>query len=466
MDEIDDIFNLGNAKPLIDFKKRSERKSASNTVVDNMDHITFDPEVQKEIDDIVENGASKYITGVAGSGKSTMVSRIVHDLRKKGKNVVILAPSGVAAVNIGGQTIHSFFKFPPKPISYRTVPTPIPGYEKQYTKVDVFIIDEISQVRADLLDGIHWFYVKNFHSTDPFGGKQMIFVGDLMQLPPVLGTDAEKEMFAQQYKSEFFFDASVMEKFHYKKVILEKVHRQKDPIFLEFLNKVRNNEITEEEIEKFHEVTYKSGRTNPNAITLSTMNRMADQMNQVSLSMVPGELVEKKATITGYFDPKTTRAPEYLQLKKGCKVMTILNDPEGRYFNGSIGEVVEIYENEIIIKIKGEEVTISRKEFENIKFNYDRLEQKMTYQSVGTFTQFPLVLAYGISVHKSQGMTFEEVNLDIGGTSFAHGQAYVALSRCKSMEGINMITKLRRSDIKVDPKVLNYFKSENLKLDI
>jgi len=399
------------------------------------------------------------VTGKAGTGKSTLLDYFRSMTSKK---IAVLAPTGVAAVNVKGQTIHSFFNFKTD-VTLDSVKRVVEEVPNLYTELDAIVIDEISMVRADLLDCVDKFLRLNCKSKKPFGGKQMIFFGDLYQLPPVV-TSSEKRYFKEAYTSPYFFSARVMEKIDLEVVELLKVYRQEDEEFIEILNAIRHGEVDQRVLEKLNT------RYNPDFeppagkfyVYLTSRNDKAHEINKEHLQRLPGKLYSFEAKISGDFDEDSYPADPVLYLKRGAQVMFLNNDSEGRWVNGSVGEVLEIDEGEevIFVRLREDEVVeVSPHKWNVFKYRYDRFLRSITVDKIGTFVQYPLKLAWAITIHKSQGKTFENVILDLSGGIFAPGQLYVALSRCRSLEGLVLKQKVEKKHVFIDWKASGYLTS-------
>ncbi len=422
---------------------------------------------------LMENtGRNVFVTGRAGTGKSTLLEHF-RDTTKK--NIAVLAPTGVAAVNVKGQTIHSFFNFRPD-VTPDTVGKIRPRDKGMYKKLDAVVIDEISMVRADLLDCVSLFLKKHGRKkSGPFGGIQMIFIGDLYQLPPVV-TSREKALFQEHYKSPYFFSARVFDEdlfsmipgqkadFEMELVELEKVYRQKDDAFLGILNGIRNNTVTDDDIEVINS-RYKpdfAENTGDFSIHLTTTNALAENINRDKLAELKEKEYSYEGVIKGDFGTNALPTSHYLTLKKGAQVMLLNNDPLGRWINGSIGVIAEVDEEEDQPDVlwvefgNGEIVDVAPHEWEMYEFSYDRESSKILSKSIGSFTQYPLKLAWAVTIHKSQGMTFEKAVIDIGNGTFSHGQLYVALSRCTTMQGLILKKVIHRKHVLLDSRVVRF----------
>jgi ATP-dependent DNA helicase PIF1 len=410
--------------------------------------------------DIMENTSkSVFITGRAGTGKSTLLD---YFRRNTLKRVAVLAPTGVAALNVKGQTIHSFFKF--KPNITASLIRRLRATEEEgtiYQKLDAIVIDEISMVRADLLDCVDKFLRLNGPLADrPFGGIQMIFIGDLYQLPPVI-TSSEKAGFNLLYKTPYFYSAAVFDSLDMQFIELEKIYRQHDPEFIDLLNAIRNKSITPEGLETLNQ------RHDPNFepppgdfyIYLTTTNELASNINKQRLARLKGTMRTFIGVIEGNFADEYLPTAVELQIKVGAQIMMLNNDADGRWVNGSIGEITGITQDThgdriIIAELPDGEVEIEPFTWEIYRFKVEG--ESLHSEVIGTFTQYPLMLAWAITIHKSQGKTFEKVIIDIGRGTFAHGQMYVALSRCTTFDGIVLKRQILKKHIWTDFQVIDF----------
>lgn len=411
--------------------------------------------------DLMENTSkSVFITGRAGTGKSTLLSYFRHTTRKK---VVVLAPTGVAALNVQGQTIHSFFRFKPN-ITMEQVKKIRFNNDKEniYKKLDAIIIDEISMVRADLLDYVDRFLRLNrTEINSPFGGIQMIFIGDLYQLPPVV-TGAEKQAFADLYPTPYFYSARVFDSLEMEFVELEKIYRQHDEEFINLLNSIRNRSITEDGLKLLNQRYIPDFEPPPGDfyIYLTTTNTLANQTNNKELAKLKGRLHTFTGTIEGEFDPEYLPTAIDLKVKVGAQIMMLNNDAYGRWVNGSIGKITGITQHEdgertIIVELTGgESVEVTPYTWEVSRFFAE--EGQLRSEVIGRFRQYPLMLAWAVTIHKAQGKTFDKVIIDIGRGTFAHGQMYVALSRCTTLDGIVLKKPVLKKHIWTDYKVVDF----------
>jgi ATP-dependent exoDNAse (exonuclease V), alpha subunit - helicase superfamily I member len=404
--------------------------------------------------DLMENTRDCiFITGKAGTGKSTLLKYFKANTKKK---IVILAPTGVAAVNVGGQTIHSFFKFPPKIIQKESIKKL--HNHNMVEQLDVVIVDEVSMVRADLMDGIDYaLRINRGQMKRPFGGAQMIFFGDLFQLCPIVDHDS-KEILAQKYSTPYFFSAKAFNSADIKYVELSKVYRQKDGKFVSLLNRLRNKEHTEEDLTTLNARVrkYSLDTAKDATVVLTTTNSLAGAINQDRLARLPGKEFVYEANITGKFDEKACSTEVSLKLKKGAQIILLKNDPDKRWVNGTLGRVASLANDLIEVDIDGTICEVPLVKWQKIEYSYNEDEDKIEDETVGTFEQYPIKLAWAITIHKSQGQTFDKVILDLGHGAFTHGQVYVALSRCTRLDGIQLKRPVVHSDIIFDRRIYEF----------
>lgn len=408
---------------------------------------------------IEKEGKNVFITGRAGTGKSTLLQLFKNTTKK---NVVVLAPTGVAALNVGGMTIHSFFKFPAKPIAPSDI-KPLKN-PKLYKSIQTIVIDEISMVRADLLDNIDTFLRVNRKNPLPFGGVQMIFFGDLFQLPPVIGSDAEQTLISTLYGTPYFFAAHVFQLgFELEKIELRKIYRQSHRHFMRLLEAIRLNQIDRDDLDELNQRYFPYFQSDQNYITLSARNSTVDEINSKALDTLPTEAKLYHATVNGTFDAKLFPTEAVLKLKVGAQVMFIKNDPDGRFVNGTIGKVTQLKESAVSVSIQdGNNGNSQVIDVESFKWEIQEYTvkaedpEKISSEVLGSFIQFPLKLAWAITIHKSQGKTFDKVIIDFGRGAFEHGQAYVAFSRCRTLDGIVLRKQLQPKDIITDERVIDY----------
>ncbi len=404
-------------------------------------------------------GTSKnlFITGRAGTGKSTLLN---HFKGISKKSLAVIAPTGVAAVNVEGQTIHSFFGFKPN-ITLDNVK--VAKNRRMFQALDTLIIDEISMVRADLLDCVDKFLKINRGNTKtPFGGIQMILFGDFFQLPPIVSNN-ERTHFSTFYKSPYFFDSNAFQELEFKLIELDEVFRQKDKEFVNMLDGVRHNKISNEHIAKLNERVkpYFKPLENELYIRLCTLNKMADEINALELEKINAPIYCFRGAIEGEFSPEYLPCEQKLNIKTGAQVMFLNNDSAKRWVNGTMGKVTgfhktdENYGIQVELTTK-EKVTVKPHTWELFKPKHDALNNTLAYETIGTFTQYPLRLAWAITIHKSQGKTFEKAIIDFGEGTFAPGQAYVALSRCTTLEGMVLKKPLEKRHVMADEKIVGF----------
>lgn len=403
-----------------------------------------------------------FLTGKAGTGKTTFLRRLREESHKR---MVILAPTGIAAINAGGMTIHSFLQIPPGPYIPGTPPSRdrfrmAERKKRLIRSLDLVVIDEISMVRADLLDNIDAVLRLYRNSPLPFGGVQLLMIGDLQQLPPVI-REEEMALLAPYYPTPFFFAAHALRQTDFVTIELKTVYRQSDPEFLALLNAVRTNRADAEALRRLND-RYQpdfTPRREEGYVRLVTHNYQADRINDQELEALPSPLFTYKANVRDNFPEMSFPAAEHLQLKVGAQVMFIKNDSSGqqRYYNGLLGEVMTLSKDRIEVRVHetGEHIEVSREQWTNTRYALNEKTKEIEEIVEGIFEQYPLRTAWAITIHKSQGLTFERAIIDAGG-SFAHGQTYVALSRCKTLEGMVLSAPLSPSSIIQDGTVLSF----------
>lgn len=447
-----------------------------------MNHISVEnidlnnPELQNALLILEFTRRSLFLTGKAGTGKSTFLRHIAATTKKKH---VILAPTGIAAINAGGATLHSFFKLPFHPLlpndsrySARNIRETLKynaEKRKLLREVELIIIDEISMVRADIIDFIDKvlrIYSRNMR--EPFGGKQLLLVGDIYQLEPVL-KEEDRQFLQPFYPSSFFFDARVFRQMQLVSIELTKVYRQSDPVFINILDHIRTSKVGTTDLVMLNQHVGAALENNDSklAITLSTRRDTVDYINEKRLEELPGEPTIFHGVIEGEFPESSLPTPQELVLKTGAQILFIRNDKEKRWANGTLGTIIGFGdEADGIIYVRTEEgadCDVEWELWENVKYTFNEKEQKIEEQAIGTYTQFPLRLAWAITVHKSQGLTFNKVKIDFTGGVFAGGQTYVALSRCTSLDGISLKEPIRREDVFVKAAVQNFARNYNNK---
>lgn len=411
---------------------------------------------------------SVFMTGKAGTGKSTFLRHIVENTKKR---TIVLAPTGIAAVNAGGVTLHSFFHLPFKPLlpddpelqirNLRQRLKHTAEQQKLIRELELIVIDEVSMVRADIIDFID--KVLRLYSgrfREPFGGKQLLLVGDIFQLEPVVTSDM-RDIFRDLYPNLYFFSAKVFRDFALVPIELRKVYRQSDSLFIGMLDRMRLGAVSAEDISLLN------SRVDPEAssperqkeftMTLAPKRDTVDAINTSRLGRLKRKLHTFHGEIRDKFPENSLPVPLVLELKVGAQVVFVRNDPEKRWVNGTIGKIHSISENSLEVELENGQIhTITREVWENVSYRYDKETKKIDEEVLGTFTQYPLRLAWALTIHKSQGLTFPRVIIDLEGGAFAAGQAYVALSRCQSLEGLTLRTKVNPYDFFVNPAIRSF----------
>lgn len=436
----------------------------------------------KNILHILDNTSeSIFISGKAGTGKSSLLQYFTARTDKK---FVVLAPTGIAAMNVKGQTVHSFFKFPPRLIQADKLK---PEYSRNalYENLDMVIIDEVSMISANLMEAVDMALRLNRNRhNEPFGGVQMVFIGDLFQLPPVVKSDLQA-YFAATYGGNYFFDSPVFKTdFTYHRKELTHIFRQKDERFKKVLNRIRINEARFDDFVLLNARHRDNVGDNNSSIFLTTTNRNVKRINKENLENLSGkeyifeavltgklrdeferlkeQLATKKISDTEFEDEIEVKFPTnvFLKLKIGAQVMMLKNDGLKRWVNGTVGHITRLTDREIWVEIDGHSYRMEQETWQDISYQYDAKRKEIKENIQGTFTQFPIKLAWAMTIHKSQGKTFDKVVIDIGTGAFSHGQTYVALSRCKTLEGIVLTKEIRPSDVIVDERVIKYYKKK------
>ena len=431
--------------------------------------------VVKTLYNKIENSNKSYfITGKAGTGKSTFIQ---YFAQKTQKRIMLTAFTGIAAINVGGQTIHSFFRFPLKPLLPEdheiTLFREFTQKYKIIQNIETIVIDEVSMLRSDLLEAIDFSLRKNGGDPEkPFGGKQILFVGDIFQLPPVTDSNDEVEnfLFSEEYRSEYFFDSKAYKKISPIYFEFQLSHRQKDDLpFVKILDKIRVCNVDENTLSSINE------RYNPNftprnedfIITLTSINALANVENSRKLQELNYSRFTFDADIVGEFKEEKYPTQKTLELKKFAQVILVKNDPAGRWVNGTIAKIDFLAKDIIEIRLQnGQTHKLQKETWENRKYKYDREKKKIVSETIGSFSQYPIKLAWAITIHKSQGLTFDNVIIDLGSGAFVNGQVYTALSRCRTLNGIVLKRKLRKEDIILDRRIINFHQAEQLAYSI
>ncbi len=416
--------------------------------------IEIGPDFQMALDHIEREGQSAFITGVAGTGKSMLLQYFQETTKRA---VVVLAPTGIAAINVHGQTIHSFFRFPPKLIE--------PGELSRgrnsgvYEHVETLVIDEVSMVRADLMDGIdRAMRVNRGREGEPFGGAQVVMFGDPHQLPPVVADGELAEYLRDLYGGIYFFHAPAVRNNRLRLIELTERYRHRDAQFISILDAIRNNEIEEFMLDELNQQVTEAMRPEDmeKYVTLTPTNAAANNINAAVLAELGGREYEYGATVSGSFGERAFPTDTRLKLRAGARVMTLKNDSLGRWVNGTLATVARLTDRKVWITTDEGEHELKRAEWEQTKYEYNPTTRRIEQTVTGSFKQYPIRLAWALTIHKSQGQTFDKVFIDFGRGMFAHGQAYVALSRCRTLEGVRLGRAVRPGDILLDRAALEY----------
>ncbi|MDA1038170.1 MAG: DEAD/DEAH box helicase [bacterium] len=460
------------------FIKKPEKKKWPKKAVENKrlvkkpvtskslakDGIWKDIKITKEFKGAFEamekSNENVFLTGRAGTGKSTLLKYFRAKTKKKH---VVLAPTGVAALNVKGQTIHSFFGFHPK-IEKRLVRKADQENLEFFRNIETIVIDEISMVRADLLDCVdRALRLNRGRPKEVFGGVQMIFIGDLFQLPPVV-TREDQDRFENEYPSPYFFSSEAIEGTDINTIELQQVHRQKEKKFIDLLNNIRSGQVKTSDTEvwnKNHDPFFDPTEESEYIVHLTTTNRMAQQRNEFELNKLEGEEWVLKAQSIGELGARKMPSEALLKVKEGARIMFTTNDPAKRWVNGSLGTIRRIGNKGLgkfpmlTVELEnGERVDVGQHKWEI--FEYDYNGKSYEEEVVGSYSQYPIALAWAVTIHKAQGKTFDKVLIDIGWGAFAHGQMYVALSRCTELKGITLLKPFRAKDVIVDQAVIDF----------
>lgn len=427
--------------------------------------LTLSDDFKFALDTLDKTDRSMFITGRAGTGKSTLLRLFQQTSKKK---LVVLAPTGVAALNVQGQTIHSFFGFPHRIVTPKEASRKVSQKHllNLYRKMETLVIDEISMVRADILDGMDKFLRVNRENYRPFGGVQVVLFGDLFQLPPVVTNDPiERAYFDEYYDSPYFFSGKIIADpdFEMEMLELRKVYRQESRLFLRLLEAVRTNSLDRDDLEDLNDryVPHFQSPTDGGYITLCARNATADRINKLELEKLTAREHSFSAEIKGNFDPALYPTEPELRLRKGAQVMFLKNDPDREFVNGTIGKITQLDSDGLTVQVEepsGKKRTIDVQKFDwEIKRYTAATSGDIDTETIGTFRQYPVKLAWAITIHKSQGKTFDKVIVDLGGGAFEHGQLYVALSRCRTLEGIVLRQPIRPRDVITDERVVDFY---------
>jgi ATP-dependent DNA helicase PIF1 len=404
--------------------------------------------------DLLENSRRNlFLTGKAGTGKSTFLRYFKEHTKKK---IAIVAPTGIAALNVGAQTIHSFFRFKPTLIDRKALK---PVNRRVMKALELLIIDEISMVRADIFDAIDHSLKIARKNNEPFGGVQICVIGDLFQLPPVINRE-DKAYFSERYDSPFFFSTESYQRANFTMIQFTTIHRQNDGAFIQILNAIRSGVCDAIELEALNSRLNRKAVPAPGTLMLTTTNSLAETINHEKLARIASKEQTYHGELDGEFGMNGARlpAPMELALKIGAQVMFVKNDPEGRWVNGTIGTVCGLSNDQIRVMVGDEDLVVVPEVWKALGYELDKEKGDIAEKTLGSYCQFPLMLAWAITIHKSQGKTLERVIIDLGDGAFAPGQLYVALSRCKSLTGIALKQPVTASDIRCDPQVVEFMR--------
>lgn len=442
--DMEDAVKYAQPKPKV--KKVIEQEHPNIEITDEYRRI-------KELID--QNCPITIVTGKAGTGKTTLVSYINSSLSKQ---LAITAFTGVAALECGGCTLHSFFGFRFGVVEPSNIK--IPWDKMVYEKLEVLIIDEISMVRADLMDGIDYYLRKAREDDRPFGGVQLVLIGDICQLPPIVTRTDKPKLRSMGYDSFYFFNSHAIRKTKFIPVCLEHIFRQKDLDFISVLNDIRSNKNVEAALQVINNRYQTAIEEEPETITLSATKDVANKKNALELSKLDSTEVEYHGIFKGKFSSNTKDdslpAPSNLVLKVGAQLMFTKNDPQKQWVNGTLGVVTKLTPNKIYVESLGEDLEVNQASWEKIEYQYNEETDKLERVVIGSYTQFPLMLAWAITIHKSQGKTLSKIIVNTDGRSFATGQVYVALSRVRALEDIQLAKPINKSEIICSEDILRF----------
>ena len=412
-----------------------------------------------EINELFESDESQqfvYLTGAAGTGKTTLVKKLIDENTLK---KIVVAPTGIAALNIGGATINSAFR-----IGFDTFPiikeSNDPRFKKLLKNLQLLIIDEISMVRAPMLDAISETLKLHRDSSEPFGGVHVLACGDLFQLPPVV-KDHEEEAIYEKYESIYFFSANSFKEIASPSFyeLTYSFRQSDDNNFYDLLNNIRLGNDLENTINKINASCFNPSNYEESALIVTSRRYRADQINEEMLNTIEGPATAAMAEELGDLNENELPAPRNLRIKEGAKVMFIKNDSEGRWVNGTVGKVIDCKDKKrktIKVEVAGKTLSVKREEWNKIRYVYDDYDDEMEEEIVSSFKQFPLKLGWAVTIHKAQGLTLESCSIDLGQGAFATGQTYVALSRCKTLGSVNLYQELRKTDAMVDGAIVDF----------
>lgn len=405
---------------------------------------------------IANTNSSFFLTGRAGTGKTTFLRNVQQMVDK---NFVTVAFTGVAAIQAGGETIHSFFGLPMEVCGHGTLGKLNEARAQTIRHADTIIIDEVSMLRCDIVDAIDYTLRKTMRNTRPFGGKQVVFVGDLFQLPPIVSNCEQRKLLTDLYHTDsfFFYKANAIKRMRLVKIEFRKVYRQNDRDFLHTLDNVRMNNMCDDDLMRLNRYVRPADETDSMIITLTAQNNTADEINRKRLDEIGAKEYLYEGSVSGKFEDKKFPVEMLLRLKVGAQVMFTRNDTQRRWVNGTLAKVTELADDEISVTLdSGETYNVPLCTWESVKYTYDKEQKKLIKEVVGEFTQYPLRLAWAITIHKSQGMTFDKMTLNLGRCLFTSGQLYVALSRVRSLDGLYLSRGITSKDAHTAREVLAY----------
>ena len=463
-------MSIINEKP-INIGSLNEEVTRTKEPQSDIGFVEKQPDNEQPIDDIIiageylrikalieNNNPVTFVTGNAGTGKSTLIDYLQKVVDKQ---CVVVAPTGVAALNVNGVTIHSFFQFPPRIIEKEDIKE---IYDRKlYRKLELLIVDEVSMVRADIIDGIDLFLRKNRDNDQPFGGVQLLLIGDLFQLPPVTPRREEQMLQTKGYKSSFFFSAFSLQQLNMISVELTRIFRQKDPEYIEILNNIRLAENLYRFLRTINSKCNSKGEPLKDRITLTSTNHIADRKNSFELSNLKTKQFTFLGSTTGKFPISEEKLPSpvNLVLKEGAHVMFTKNDENKCWVNGSLGIVRELSQESIIVELVSESQRkveeVHRTSWKKYSYKYEPDKDQIVATEIGKYTQYPLMLAWAVTIHKSQGKTLDSIYLDIGHGAFASGQVYVALSRIRSLDGLKLARPISARDVICDTRIKKFY---------
>ena len=426
-----------------------------------LEDLKLNDEQARIFEAIESSGRNFFITGKAGTGKSYLLQYLKQNSQKK---LVVTAPTGTAAINVDGQTINSVFWLPPKFLSRESFNSYNMSLESAdlLRNIDMLIIDEVSMVRTDMMEAMDWVLRAVRKNLDPFGGVQLVMFGDPYQLPPVVDDKELHRYFRDIFGGHYFFNSPSYQKTEVSTIELSTVIRQKDSLFINILDEIRHGNISNESLEILNS-RFLVPIPEKDVLTLTANNRTARRINSEKLDALPGKSRCYKAEISGKIDRGSFPADDILILKKGAQVIFIKNDKVKRWVNGTLGVIETLDQDAIYVSIRGIVFPVVQEKWESIKYRYNKEEQKVEEVVIASFVQFPVRLAWAITIHKAQGQTYDSVVIDLNGGAFTNGQTYTGLSRCKSLDGLFLKQPIDRRDIIIDPTVVSFMNSEKIR---